>query len=171
MVRKLLDDGLKERAASLRRKEAIINVVREDNLYGDVPNIPIDSSDEDDDDTDEHGISQGGVEVSPDCIRGCGCEEAAMHALRDCVFAKQTWLLSNIQWSVVSCQVEGVEAWLRHLCRSLPGEEFALSLVICWALWWKRNQCRHGEMSDPSRLPSFAHQYLIAFIQVWSMGS
>ncbi|KAK4426371.1 hypothetical protein Salat_1405700 [Sesamum alatum] len=57
MVRKLLDDGLKERAASLRRKEAIINVVREDSPYGDVPNIPVDSSDEDDDDTDEHGMS------------------------------------------------------------------------------------------------------------------
>ncbi|KAK4421880.1 hypothetical protein Salat_2138600 [Sesamum alatum] len=57
MVRKLLDDGLKERTASRRRKEAIINAVREDNLYGDVPNIPVDSSDEDDDDTDEHGMS------------------------------------------------------------------------------------------------------------------
>ncbi|KAK4431177.1 hypothetical protein Salat_0879800 [Sesamum alatum] len=57
MVRKLLDDGIKEGTASLRRKEAIINVVREDSLYGDVPNIPIDSSDEDDDDTYEHGMS------------------------------------------------------------------------------------------------------------------
>ncbi|KAK4421624.1 hypothetical protein Salat_2113000 [Sesamum alatum] len=57
MVRKLLDDGIKERVASLRRKKEIINAVREDSLYGDVPNIPLDSSDEDDDDTDEHGMS------------------------------------------------------------------------------------------------------------------
>ncbi|KAK4421287.1 hypothetical protein Salat_2079200 [Sesamum alatum] len=57
MVRKLLDDGIKERAASLQRKEAIINAVREDSLYGDVPNNPDDSSDEDDDDMDEHGMS------------------------------------------------------------------------------------------------------------------
>ncbi|KAK4439280.1 hypothetical protein Salat_0262900, partial [Sesamum alatum] len=57
MVRKLLDDGIKERSASLRRKEAITNAIREDSLYGDVPNIPVDSSDEDDDDTDEHGMS------------------------------------------------------------------------------------------------------------------
>ncbi|KAK4422922.1 hypothetical protein Salat_1874800 [Sesamum alatum] len=57
MVRKLLDDGIKERVALLRRKEAIINIVREDSLYDDVPNIPVISSDEDDDDTDEHGMS------------------------------------------------------------------------------------------------------------------
>ncbi|KAL0312961.1 UNVERIFIED_CONTAM: hypothetical protein Sradi_5695400 [Sesamum radiatum] len=57
MVCKLLDGGIKEKSASLRRKEAIINIVKEDSLYGNIPNINVDSSDEDDDDIDEHGMS------------------------------------------------------------------------------------------------------------------
>ncbi|KAL0367740.1 UNVERIFIED_CONTAM: hypothetical protein Sradi_3664100 [Sesamum radiatum] len=57
MVRKLLDDGIKEKAASLRRKEALINAVREESLYCDKPNIHIHVSDDDDDDIDEHGMS------------------------------------------------------------------------------------------------------------------
>ncbi|KAL0453385.1 UNVERIFIED_CONTAM: hypothetical protein Slati_1316600 [Sesamum latifolium] len=49
MVGKLLDDGIKEKTASLRRK-VLINIVREDSLYSDVPNIHAHSS-------DEHGMS------------------------------------------------------------------------------------------------------------------
>ncbi|KAL0456378.1 UNVERIFIED_CONTAM: hypothetical protein Slati_0977000 [Sesamum latifolium] len=57
MVRKLLDEGIKEKADSLRRKEAITNFVKEDSLYGDISNINVDSSDEDDDDIDEYRMS------------------------------------------------------------------------------------------------------------------
>ncbi|KAL0409519.1 UNVERIFIED_CONTAM: hypothetical protein Sradi_1886300 [Sesamum radiatum] len=57
MVRKLLNDGIKEKTASLRRKEALINAVREESLYGDEPNIHTHVSDDDDDDIDEHGMS------------------------------------------------------------------------------------------------------------------
>ncbi|KAK4408106.1 hypothetical protein Sango_0391600 [Sesamum angolense] len=57
MVRKLLDEGIKEKAATLRRKEALINAVKEDRLYGDIPNINVDSSDEDNDGIDEYGMS------------------------------------------------------------------------------------------------------------------
>ncbi|KAL0370476.1 UNVERIFIED_CONTAM: hypothetical protein Sangu_0365700 [Sesamum angustifolium] len=57
MVRKLLYEGIKEKAATLRIKEALINVVKEDRLYGDIPNINVDSSDEDNDGIDEYGMS------------------------------------------------------------------------------------------------------------------
>ncbi|KAL0287409.1 UNVERIFIED_CONTAM: hypothetical protein Scaly_2765300 [Sesamum calycinum] len=57
MVRKLLDEGIKEKAATLRRKEALINAVKEDRLYGDIPNVNVDSSDEDNDGIDEYGMS------------------------------------------------------------------------------------------------------------------
>ncbi|KAL0336539.1 UNVERIFIED_CONTAM: hypothetical protein Sradi_4865800 [Sesamum radiatum] len=57
MVRKLLDEGIKEKAATLRRKKALINAVKKDRLYGDIPNINVDSSDEDNDGIDEYGMS------------------------------------------------------------------------------------------------------------------
>ncbi|KAL0296220.1 UNVERIFIED_CONTAM: hypothetical protein Sradi_6674100 [Sesamum radiatum] len=57
MVRKLLDEKIKEKAATLRRKEALINAVKEDRLYGYIPNVNVDSSDEDNDGIDEYGMS------------------------------------------------------------------------------------------------------------------
>ncbi|KAL0370475.1 UNVERIFIED_CONTAM: hypothetical protein Sangu_0365600 [Sesamum angustifolium] len=53
----LLDEGIKEKAVTLRRKEALINAVKEDRLYGDIPNINVDSSDKDNDGIDEYGMS------------------------------------------------------------------------------------------------------------------
>ncbi|KAK4394753.1 hypothetical protein Sango_1629600 [Sesamum angolense] len=57
MIRKLLDEGIKEKAVTLRRKEALINDVKEDRLYSDIPNVNVDSSDEDNDGIDEYGMS------------------------------------------------------------------------------------------------------------------
>ncbi|KAK4429110.1 hypothetical protein Salat_1211200 [Sesamum alatum] len=60
-----------------------------------------------------------GLQVEPGCV--C-CEqgvEGLAHLLLECTFARQS---------------------MRRLRGRLDSKEFALFLMICWSLWWIRNQ-------------------------------
>ncbi|KAL0432092.1 UNVERIFIED_CONTAM: hypothetical protein Sradi_0835200 [Sesamum radiatum] len=83
-------------------------------------------------------------EEEDDLNGGCaGCfaiEENIIHSLLHCSFARLVWAISGLPWCVIGSDELDVERWFRSVNSKLMREQWDLFLILCWALWWARNQ-------------------------------
>lgn len=55
--------------------------------------------------------------------------------------------------------------WFQHLRTSLEKEAFRVAMVVCWHLWWKRNQIVHGgSLGEVEDIVAWTHNFLEAYI-------
>ncbi|KAL0401094.1 UNVERIFIED_CONTAM: hypothetical protein Slati_4139300 [Sesamum latifolium] len=95
----------------------------------------------------------------------CGnLTEDSKHALLECPFARQTWALADIPWSVISQWRTNVEDWVFHARKGLEHDEFNFFAVLCWMLWQRRNKrVMDNSHSSPIEVVASARSFLQDF--------
>ncbi|KAL0403558.1 UNVERIFIED_CONTAM: hypothetical protein Sradi_1996600 [Sesamum radiatum] len=95
--------------------------------------------------------------------------EDSLHALWDCHFARQVWLLSNLGWTTLCRNTSDVESWMRGIAKYLNSKDFGLFLTIAWSIWQARNRrIAENSASSPMDIICSAHSFLSAYEGVCS---
>ncbi|KAL0444214.1 UNVERIFIED_CONTAM: putative mitochondrial protein [Sesamum latifolium] len=90
--------------------------------------------------------------------------ECLLHVFLQCHIARQTWVMSDLPWAIISHWKDDPLRWLYHVGQSLQSEEFDFFLVICWFLWWSRNQhCMKNKFVNPLQTITSARCFLEAY--------
>ncbi|KAL0432984.1 UNVERIFIED_CONTAM: putative mitochondrial protein [Sesamum latifolium] len=93
-------------------------------------------------------------------------EEIDKHTFLLCPFARMVWALSDLRWDVISAWPSTARDWIFYVNQKLDKSDFNLFLVICWSIWWCRNQrwAQNEVVSvSPEQTIAFARNYLSAF--------
>ncbi|KAL0430792.1 UNVERIFIED_CONTAM: putative mitochondrial protein [Sesamum radiatum] len=91
-------------------------------------------------------------------------EEIDKHTFLLCPFARMVWAFSDLRWDVISAWPSNARDWIFSVNQKLDKTDFNLFLVICWAIWWCRNQrWAQNEVVSPEQTIAFARNYLCAF--------
>ncbi|KAK4423262.1 hypothetical protein Salat_1909000 [Sesamum alatum] len=71
----------------------------------------------------------------------CSSEgEDLKHIMIECDFARQTWSLTHLPWSIIVNWGDAAEAWIRHLHQNLEAWEYRFALPVAWKIWYWRNK-------------------------------
>ncbi|KAL0399602.1 UNVERIFIED_CONTAM: hypothetical protein Sradi_2303500 [Sesamum radiatum] len=91
-------------------------------------------------------------------------EEIDKHTFLLCPFARMVWALLDLRWDVISAWPSNARDWIFSVNQKLDKTDFSLFLVICWSIWWCRNQrWAQNEVVSPEQTIAFARNYLCAF--------
>ncbi|KAK4385935.1 putative mitochondrial protein [Sesamum angolense] len=75
------------------------------------------------------------------CCRCCSNgEETLRHTFLLCPSSRMVWCLSDIPWATISCWTGNARDLIFQASSNLSFDDYHLFLVICWRLWWCRNQ-------------------------------
>ncbi|KAL0427275.1 UNVERIFIED_CONTAM: hypothetical protein Slati_2902300 [Sesamum latifolium] len=92
-------------------------------------------------------VRRRGLSISTLCMH-CGLEqEDGFHVLLRCLFSRQVWALLCLPWRWINFAEGTTEDWMRSVWKELKGADFSLFLLICWNLWWSRNQLAFEEVA------------------------
>ncbi|KAL0430294.1 UNVERIFIED_CONTAM: ABC transporter I family member 10 [Sesamum radiatum] len=81
-----------------------------------------------------------------------------------CTFARQTWAMSDLPWTVISNWTGDTLKWICHASEQLTTEDFEKFLVICWTIWRGRNRLGMENMTTtPHETVAIASSFLSAF--------
>ncbi|KAL0378748.1 UNVERIFIED_CONTAM: hypothetical protein Sradi_3180300 [Sesamum radiatum] len=96
---------------------------------------------------------------SEGCAACFADHENILHLLLHCSFARLVWAISGLPWGVVGSAEHDVERWFKKVHSKLLREQRDLFLVLCWALWWARNQrIFEGHLVDASSVVRLARR-------------
>ncbi|KAL0408448.1 UNVERIFIED_CONTAM: hypothetical protein Sradi_1779200 [Sesamum radiatum] len=96
---------------------------------------------------------------SEGCAACFADHENILHLLPHCSFARLVWAISGLPWGVVGSAELDVERWFKKVHSKLLREQWDLFLVLCWALWWARNQrIFEGNLVDASSVVRLARR-------------
>lgn len=71
-------------------------------------------------------------------------EETTAHVFFECRCMTQIWKAPPFHLRLPS-ETMGFGAWLRWLRSNLEGEALVVACIVCWRIWWWRNQVVHEE--------------------------
>ncbi|XVF35983.1 hypothetical protein REPUB_Repub19eG0019000 [Reevesia pubescens] len=104
------------------------------------------------------------MEVQPTCPRCKDSEETVLHALKDCVFAKEVWTAANLSDVWYKHNFSNHDAWLSAVAGGVNQEHFDKGLVLCRAIWYNRNKMVKNQRTSPAAaVCRFAEDYLAEF--------
>ncbi|KAL0303026.1 UNVERIFIED_CONTAM: putative mitochondrial protein [Sesamum radiatum] len=111
-----------------------------------------------------YNLRRRGLLIATNCIR-CGDDtEDVLHVLLRCSFSRQVWALSSLPWRWIKSEGSSTEEWMRGVWQELNGSDFSLFLLICWCLWWSRNQLAFEAISlAPMDIIISARRVLLSF--------
>ncbi|KAL0462521.1 UNVERIFIED_CONTAM: hypothetical protein Slati_0139700 [Sesamum latifolium] len=93
--------------------------------------------------------------VGPECLS---------HVFLQCHVARQAWALSNLPWNIISCWNDDPLRWINYVGLHLQVEKFDFFLVICWFLWWSRNEhCMEKRFIHPMQTVTSARCFIEAY--------
>ncbi|KAL0355215.1 UNVERIFIED_CONTAM: putative mitochondrial protein [Sesamum radiatum] len=100
----------------------------------------------------------------PPCSFCSASSENFAHVFVQCHIARQAWALSNLPWGIISRWKDEPLHWIRNIGKHLQPMDFDLFLVICWFLWWSRNQhCMENKLINPMQTVTSARCFLEAY--------
>ncbi|KAL0406293.1 UNVERIFIED_CONTAM: hypothetical protein Slati_3943200 [Sesamum latifolium] len=113
-----------------------------------------------------------------DSIFGCPfchhLNEDTVHTFILCDYARQTWALSHLRWSIISPANTDPTGWFHHVVEHLDINELEFFIMLCWFIWWGRKKLSMGAtVITPDQLILSARSYLSAYqgVYLWSRRS
>ncbi|KAL0406440.1 UNVERIFIED_CONTAM: putative mitochondrial protein [Sesamum latifolium] len=102
--------------------------------------------------------------LQPPCSFCGASSENFAHVFVQCHIARQAWALSNLPWDIISRWKDDPLHWFRDVGNHLQPMDFDFFLVMCWFLWWSRNQhCMKNKFINPMQTVTSARCFLEAY--------
>jgi hypothetical protein len=99
-----------------------------------------------------------------DSCRLCGAQDSWRHALLECNMSRSVWaLLPDVMVEVVvNIQEPDARGWLAAAIEALSHEEFTLTAVSLWAIWYARRKAVYEEVfQSPLSTLSFINRFCV----------
>ncbi|KAK9266575.1 hypothetical protein L1049_021625 [Liquidambar formosana] len=80
------------------------------------------------------------VNVDERCVL-CGVsDESAIHVLKECDFAEQVWMGSQLSLSSQHSLASNFWVWMEEICGKVDDADLGLFITLAWAIWIARNE-------------------------------
>ena len=99
------------------------------------------------------------ITVLPICPLCSQAEESTLHALRDCVLAKDVWQRSIVSSCWSQDETSSTISWISRTSATMDDKSFQLGLIIMWSIWNSRNASVKNEDRTGQGTWEFAAKY------------